>query len=507
MKWIALVLFGSLAAASGIRSAPISGDYSAQQGEAKSTVRETANPGGKAAFSLSRIAAPGAGKWTARMGKPPLPGSEAKADSWTTVTFRESEALFANPGIGWMWSSRRQSAPRFPYSVTYFRVSWMDLEPEEGRFDWSRIDRQIESARRHGMRVAFRVMTASAHSAGYYTSPKWLFDEGCKSFDYTVSGDPASGGERIPRIEPDYSDPIYLAKHARLLAELGKRYDGNPDIQFLDIGSYGIWGEWHTPHPVSLAVRQKIIAMYADAFPHTALVAMTDDDEALPYALKRGAGLRRDGVGSPWHEQHWIGSKKYAHVTAMADTWKRKPVVFEWFLDYEYMRRRGWPFDRAIRFMLDNHVSLINDNIGEFPPEAGKQLSELTRRAGYRFVLREASFPKQAAAGSQLTVKMQWSNVGVAKLYSPYALELSLIDASGAVVSRTRTTVDPTTWLPGNITCEGAIDVGRNLEAGEYGIGVALVDANGRPSIRLAIDQPDVALRYEVGKTTVVPGK
>jgi hypothetical protein len=47
----------------------------------------------------------------------------------------------------------------------------------------------------------------------------------------------------IPRIEPDYADPIYLAKHGAFIAALGKRYDGTPGMEFLDIGSYGIWDE------------------------------------------------------------------------------------------------------------------------------------------------------------------------------------------------------------------------------------------------------------------------
>jgi hypothetical protein len=59
-----------------------------------------------------------------------------------------------------------------------------------------------------------RVMTANAHSGGYYSSPKWLFDAGCKGFEYNAGGDdPTIGGRPIPRIEPDYADPIYLAKH------------------------------------------------------------------------------------------------------------------------------------------------------------------------------------------------------------------------------------------------------------------------------------------------------
>ena len=87
--------------------------------------------------------------------------------------------------------------------------------------------------------------TCNAHSRGYYAAPKWLFDAGCKGFEYLRGGDdPTSGGQRIPRIEPDYADPSYLARHGAFIEELGRRYDGHPGVEFIDIGSYGIWGEW-----------------------------------------------------------------------------------------------------------------------------------------------------------------------------------------------------------------------------------------------------------------------
>lgn len=284
--------------------------------------------------------------------------------------FRETDETFSNPGQGWMTTRRMPDGPgRFPYSVAYFRLNWEDLEPAENEYVWQLIDEPLEVWAKRDTRIAFRIMTTNAHTRGYYCSPKWLFDAGCKSYDYVAGGaDIASGGARIARIEPDYGDPLYLEKHGQFVQALADRYDGNPQIEFIDIGSYGIWGEWHTKHPQPWPVRKQIIDMYLSGFHKTQLVSMSDDAEALAYSLSRGTGFRRDGVGSPWHEANWIGSKKYAEVEGFADQWKRAPVVFEWYGPYDYLIGRGWSFDRALDFMAANHVTFINDNVGKVPP-------------------------------------------------------------------------------------------------------------------------------------------
>ena len=436
----------------------------------------------------------------------PLAGLAAADATLQRATFREVDTLFANPGIGWMSGHRSpKSEPRFPCSVVYIRFAWADAEPVQGQYNWKFIDDAIAAWKPRGASVALRVMTCSAHSPGYYTAPKWLFDAGCKGFEYEIKDNhPTSGGKKIPRIEPDYSDPLFLKHHGAFLKALGERYDGQPGVEFLDIGSYGVWGEWHTPHPAPVAVRQQIVDMYLNAFHKTPLVFMTDDAAVLPYALAHGAGLRRDGVGSPWHEKNWIGSKKYAAAPAMADTWKTAPVVFEWYGDYGDMLSRGWSFDAAVNFMLTNHVTLINDNIGRFPPEALPQLEKLARLAGYRFVLRELAHPAQVQRGRSLSVNMKWANVGVGKLYRPFKLRLALLDAAGQPVCSADAKADPRDWLPGERGLVETLPIPATVPAGTYTLTVALVEPAGqRPPLRLAMDAPEQAGRYAVGKVRV----
>jgi len=434
-----------------------------------------------------------------------LVSAAAGADS-VRVRFREVDTLFANPGQGWMSQQRSpRSEPRFPCSVVYIRFGWADVEPEEGHYNWKLIDDTIAAWKSRGAAVAMRVMTCSAHSAGYYTSPKWLFDAGCKGFEYLVGGDdPTSGGKRIPRIEPDYADPIYLEKHGAFLNALGARYNGHPSVEFLYIGSYGVWGEWHTKHPAPVAVRKQIVDLYLRAFPTTPLVFMSDDAEVLNYALAHGTGFRRDGVGSPWHEQNWIGSKKYAGVAGMADTWQRAPVVFEWFGDYAYLQSRQWSFDAAVEFMLRNHVTLINDNFGRVPPEAMPQLEKLARLAGARFVLRELTHDKTVKPGSSLNLRMIWANVGVGKLHHPYVLRIALVDAQGQTSFAADTKTDARDWLPGEHIVAESVQLPATLAAGNYTVAIALVVPDGRlRPFRLAIDTPETDGRYEISRITI----
>jgi hypothetical protein len=423
--------------------------------------------------------------------------------------FRETDNLFANPGQGWMTMQRMPFGEgRFPYSVAYFRLNWDEIEPAEGQYNWRLIDESLHAWGKRGVRIALRIMTANAHSKGYYCSPKWLFDAGCRSFDYLEGGaDPTSGGTRIKRVEPDYGDPLYCEKHGRFITALAQRYDGNPGIEFIDIGSYGIWGEWHTKHPQPWPVRKQIIDMYLGGFRKTPLASMSDDEQALAYALAHGTGFRRDGVGSPWHEANWIGSKKYAAVTGFAEQWKKAPVVFEWYGNYDYLHERGWAFDRALDFMKANHVALINDNVGRVPPDQMPKLDQLARVAGYRFVLREVSHPSRVAAGAALTVELKWSNVGVGKLYRRYPLALYLLDSKSTVVCRhIQPDADSTQWLPGDTNVTGLLPIPDSVKAGRYTLAVALIDSRtDQPAIGLAMDAPHRDRLYRLTEVTVEP--
>ena len=175
-----------------------------------------------------------------------------------TVFFSESDEAPANPGQGFASCSQ---TPRkdgiMPYGVGYGRYDWADFEPEDGKYDWSKIDELIENYAKIGLPVSFRITCANYHSKKPYSTPKWALDKGIKYKPYNWEKErqnPKSPFTTMTRYTPYFDEPLLIELHARFVRELAKRYDGNPHISSIDIGGYGNWGEWHT-HRLGIKVR------------------------------------------------------------------------------------------------------------------------------------------------------------------------------------------------------------------------------------------------------------
>ena len=222
---------------------------------------------------------------------------------------------------------------------------WSALEPKEGQFHWKAIDDFIRQFRQYGKKTAFGVMNVST-GMGQYVTPKWVFDAGAAPLAVPDLPPPlVNRSSRRPGTTRSSSRKFHAFVNA-----LGQRYDGNPDIAFIDIRSYGNWGEGHTgmlnapgivlTPPANL--KPNYFLPYFEAFPHTQLIvpgATTSMASSTIGPSAQGAGMRRDGILSKWSKD---GSECLrAHG--------RHPSVFEYCDDYADMKKSGWwkPDDAA----------------------------------------------------------------------------------------------------------------------------------------------------------------
>ena len=127
----------------------------------------------------------------------------------------------------------------------YLRLAWAYLEPEEGRFDWRIVDEQITKWTAHGLGVAFRISckeTSTDRIEQQFATPRWVRDAGAQGGFFLKRKPVGPDGPW----EPAYDDPVFLAKLEKFIAAFAARYDGKPWLRYVDIGSFGDWGEGHT---------------------------------------------------------------------------------------------------------------------------------------------------------------------------------------------------------------------------------------------------------------------
>lgn len=419
----------------------------------------------------------------------------------TTATPRETDALLANPGMGWQtfhtFADEDRHLQGLPSASAYFRFYWREIEGADSAIDFARFDDLLAHARRAGQKLAFRIMCTG--SSEYMDVPAYLKEQGARGVEFVY-------GDRRHWV-PDFEDPRFQKAHRRLIRELGRRYDGHPDLDLLDIGSVGLWGEWHmsdtkaqeTGQPVPLPpveTRLAIIDAWRNAFPRTSKVLLIGSDDGMARATAQGLGWRADclgdmgGFSKTWnHMEHYY--LQQLEKTGAQEAWKTGPVAFESCWDMRKWKEESWDIRFIYDYALRCHAGYMNNKSAPIPEGTRAEIERFLRRMGYRLVIRRVTHPEAVAPGSEAEVTLAWENVGVAPPYRDYRVALRLTDAAGRA-PRPIVAVSPVSirgWLPGVHTTRTTIQVPRSARRGAYRLEAALVDpSTKKPAVHLAIE-------------------
>jgi hypothetical protein len=413
-------------------------------------------------------------------------------------TFQRFNGDALNAGVKWSEEGPVEPQPAdvsavdFPPStIAYCRWFWETLEPQQGKVRWEIIDRALAAAARHGQALAIRLMPYDQK----HPLPQWYRTSGAKRFNH--QGDPIW--------EPDFSDALYLKHWGALVEEAGRRYDGNPNLDTVDISSVGYWGEGWSDYMPAWPVQKQLIDIWLRAFPSTHLLMNFDEPEALRYGTAQGAGWRFDCVGdlrSKW--SHMLDFYPRQIVQAgIEDVWKRSPVYMETCYVPGYWKQQGWDVQYILSEALRWHVTSLNVKSSAIPPDWKAAFEEFQKRMGYRLELRRFEYPAVVKPGTAMPVKMWWVNSGVAPVYRPYVLALSCHNATNNVEMQVPS--DPRKWLPGDAVVEESIPLPA-MDAGEYRIRVALLDPRThQPAIQLGMAGRTKDGWYDLGPITIQP--
>lgn len=386
-----------------------------------------------------------------------------------------------NPGMGWIfykYSNRiwaygantptEDTLEWFPgCSTIYFRLTWNDMEPEEGDFSWEIFDSFAQPWIAKGKKIAIRVMTCSQVEEG---TPEFVRKAGAKGHWFTYPK-ATSGLDFPPRWEPVYDDPVFLEKLGNFLCAMAARYDGDPNVAFVDIGSLGIYGEGNPrpdypltaeeksqgggvdpdrfPPPWKTRLSKLHIDLWRKNFTKTQLIALDGFDAGwnpepdgvmMSYCRKLGMGFRDDSIfcfpPKDDKERNPFGYDGWCH-----DGWARlfaptAPVIIETGHCPYLIKTGRWNEAKYLECVEKYQASYLS--VHDFPDEHLKNCREtidkINRRIGYRFELREVVYPNVVRVGEKVEVSSTWVNVGVARNTRGAALAWSLLDSNGKCV-------------------------------------------------------------------------
>src|SRR5262245_49116793 len=110
-------------------------------------------------------------------------------------------------------------------------VYWSEIEPREGAYKWKEVDRRVGLWVKAGKKVALRIMWVSsgnwAAPAADRPTPAWVLAKGAK----VAVAEKTTRKTQIPLVW----DPIYRKYASRFLREVARKFDGAPNVLFIDV--------------------------------------------------------------------------------------------------------------------------------------------------------------------------------------------------------------------------------------------------------------------------------
>lgn len=411
----------------------------------------------------------------------------------TIKQYKESQAAFGNPLMGYVPSAWYNEVSE-DISLLYMDITWAELEPEEGVYNWASIDEenQISRWRKEGKHLVLRFVCDIPSDEEHMDIPEWLYEKSGEAGRW-YDGEDGKG------FAPDYNNPTIISCHEQAVKALGEHFGQDGLISYVELGSLGHWGEWHVNYSEGIqripreAVRDKYILPWTEAFPD-AMILMR---RPFASAEKYGFGLYNDMTGQPEATQSWLGwinnGGEYDQtgeknvIVPMNDFWKTAPSGGEFTSSLSMEEMLDTNLSGTVEMLREAHTTFLGPKIPDENYVDGYK--EVLKNMGYRLWISMAEL-KNTAKGSRL--KLTWENSGVAPMYKEWPVYVYIEDESGKLVEKSRISIKISSLLPGEkATTLTALETERLnslLEKG-YRLSVGIEDPMTElPCVRFAME-------------------
>lgn len=332
--------------------------------------------------------------------------SQYKNKKGSLVIFHETKDILANPYKGFVpmlfsMDEYEKKGLSLPVNMVYVGITWGQLEPEEpGKIHWQVLEEGFEQQIEKGRMIGIRFKVADPWVGGDLDVPEWLIKLGVGVQRYNIDG--GTG------LIPDWDNPIFLEHHKRMIKEIGNRYKNNPHIAWVDIGSYGIWGEWHHYQNEHLKAKKTqtkktILEHYLNPPLHPLMVIPFDDDWARVEVLNAGQGLRNDCLG-PQDSNKWFYDSLFDYDHEFWEKINGRTLITGEFCgsDEGALKALREDFHNLVKFIHKTHWSFIGPAGGNLVISKNSDLikaKELYQQLGYHFIVQSVTFNSDESGG------------------------------------------------------------------------------------------------------------
>ncbi len=399
-------------------------------------------------------------------------GSSAPESSTTKITYslKRFDGPLSNPHKGFTvptggaWTF----VPEFEYGpygslnnrawdlVSYGSgyQQWNKLNPAKGVYDWTELEKLLNALAEHNMTYALRVLPYTPSfiksdfppQEDYDWTPPFVYEMGAKKIQIDLRG------TEFHAYAPVWDDPIYLQAAKDFAKALAEKYDGDPRIEYIDVRTFGEWGEWHTSHMLGsvmpdASVLKDMLDYYASVFKKTQLVLPSNGfGDVYTHALDLGITKRDDGfIGIPGRPDTLLRAYN-ANLPTIAEN----IAGYRTMLTYDDLIPGGsqkWTAERWVNAITTAHLTyyvLDQDNdCGYYFYKDNKVLADsMSKVIGYNFTVTRAELLTVASAKDTTnTLDVVIKNTGVAPCFFDVYLVAEFVDGTGASIAQLGKTI------------------------------------------------------------------
>ena len=399
--------------------------------------------------------------------------------------------------------------------VVYTRFGWNALEPKRGVYNFKLIKDNLELLKNSGKMLGIGIAhTVNYNSPSSWTqeTPDWLFNE-CGAQYVTEF----AGTDHALKV-PVFNDPVFLEEYSKLIDAFAEEFKDYTNIAYVDMRSYGNWGEWHwgslsQSKNKSKSYTDTDLNNFVDVYKNVRapLMMFTSQPVQLSYALNTyGTGIRVDGTMNPKLANNHRRLAAADGINAAVAEWFDQPSSFykagtyngktypdgKWSDYYEYMPVM---MEKTVKEGKASYMAMGYWNPTEFYACFTDLCERLANKTGYWFKPVKIAY----TPGSSGTFNMTIKNDGYTRLYAGYkrnaCVKLALADADGNVMeSRVLNGINPENWKTGEYSFETAAYEFSGTNGGKLMLGVFSDADKENPDIKLGIDCPSYNGWYDL---------